>query len=149
MTQIRITHRTVLEPENKYPIKSIVVYPGGLYLNFREKKSVLDMFKKIKLASKGTPGSRYKRFHIKVEIYVDSISFFKKASGTLMVVSRDLEAAAELLHDSISRKSYRKLSAALQKRSWTSPARWHYDSKEDFERLSDNVITHYFKKSYP
>jgi hypothetical protein len=149
MTKIRITHRTVLEPENKYPIKSIVVYPGGMYLNFREKRSALDMFKKIKLASKGTPGSHYKRFFIKVEIYVDPIIFFKKAAGTLMVASRDLEDAAELLHNSISRKSYRNLLAALQKRSWISPARWPYDSKEDFERLNENVITHYFKKSYP
>ena len=149
MTQIRITHRTVLEPINKYPIESIQVYPGCLYLNFRKKQSALDMFKKIKLASKGLLHSHFKRFHIKVEIYVDPITFFKKARGTLMVHSRDLEAAAGLLHRNISQKSYRNLLYALQKRSYRLPARWPYDSKEDFERLSGNIITHYFKKSYP
>jgi len=149
MTQIRITYRTVLEPENKYSIKSIAVYPGCMYVNFRKKKAALDMFKKVKLASNGMPGSHYNEFHVKAEIYVDPIVFFKKAAGTVMISSINLAVAAELLHSSISRKAYRNLLAALQKRAWTTPARWPYDSQEDFERLNGNVITHYFKKSYP
>ena len=148
MTQIRITYRTVLEPENKYPIKSIAVYPGGMYVYFREKKAALNMFKKIKLAFKGTPGSLYKKYHVKAEISVDPYTFFKKATGTVRIYS-NVEIAAELLHSSVSRKTYRNLLAALEKRAWTTPARWHYDSQEDFEKLNDNVITHYFKKSYP
>lgn len=149
MTQIRITYRTVLEPENKYPIKSIAVYPGGMYVNFRKKQAALDMFKKIKLAFKGKSGSHYKSFHVKAEIYVDPIAFFKRAAGSVMISSSNLALVAELLHSSISRKAYRNLLSAIQKRAWTTPARWPDDSQEDFEKSSGNVITHYFKKSYP
>jgi hypothetical protein len=149
MTQIRITYRTILEPENKYPIKSIAVYPGGMYVYFRERKAALNMFKKIQLAFKNKPGSYYKHHYLKMEISVDPFSFFKKAAGTLRIYSCEAEVAAELLQRSISRKAYRNLLAALQKRSYRTPARWEYDSQEDFERLNGNVITHYFKKSYP
>ena len=164
MPRIRITHRTVLEPINKYPIESIIVYPGTMILKFRKKQSALDMFKKIKLATKN--GCGYSNKTIKfgprkiagtnngclnphIEIYVDPISFFKRATGTVRVSSYYLEIIAEALQDSMSRKSYRNLLDALAMRSWRLPARWEYDSKEDFERQKDNVITHYFKKHHP
>lgn len=146
MTQIRITHRTVLEPDQKYPIESIVVYSGCLFLKFRKRQSALDMFKKIRLVSKGSLGYHSKRYWMKAEIYVDPISFFKKATGTIIVSNP--QVAIELLHRNISRKSFRNVLDALQMSSYKLAARWPYDSQEDFERLKDNVITHYFRKHY-
>jgi hypothetical protein len=147
MTRIRITHRTVLEPDQKYPIESIVVYSACLYLKFRKRQSALDMFKKIKLLSKGSLSHHARSHWMRAEIYVDPVSFFKKAAGTVIVSNP--EVAVELLHRCISRKSFRNVLDALQMSSYKLAARWPYDSSEDFERLKDNVITHYFRKHYP
>jgi hypothetical protein len=144
MTQIRITHRTVLEPDQKYTIESIVVYSGCLILKFRKRQSALDMFKKIKLISKGSVDYHSRRHWMSAEIHVDPISFFKKAAGTLIVSNP--EVAVQLLHGAISRKSFRNVTDALQMSSYKLPARWPYDSQEDFERVKNNVITHYFRK---
>jgi hypothetical protein len=164
MTLIRITHRTIIEPIKKYPIESIVVHPGCMILNFRKKQYALDMFKKIKLASKNGFGFNNRtirggprkfggipngKISPNVEIYVDPIYFFKRATGTVKVATFYLEIVAHLLQDSMSRRSYRNLLDAFEMRSYCRPARWEYDSKKDFERQKDNVITHYFKKHHP
>jgi hypothetical protein len=150
MSAKRIISRTVIEPQNKYPIESIQINGGSMIVRFRKKQSAMDMFKIIKQACKGTRDSN-KKLQLNVEIQTDPITLFKKAKGTLHIwgYHRCLENALDFLQGKISPASYRKLQYAMSKRPSWSPARWPSDKQSpDYVIRGHNTEAHYFLRNY-